>query len=221
METTKIMQTYQIDKNLELDKNLARRVNVLEHSLSQLGQGIILLSKQANVLFLTEVAKAAIQKNDGISVHNNKLVALVEQDNTRLQELLELTIRDNPDVPTYKNLYIHRNENIRPYLLLISKMQFDVNVANHNDDGILIIIKDTQANTIHWQERLRSKHKLTKREACFTMLLTEGRNVKEISAIMAISEDTARQYLKSCFKKMEVQKQHELVCMALDCSRKR
>jgi DNA-binding NarL/FixJ family response regulator len=52
-------------------------------------------------------------------------------------------------------------------------------------------------------------------------LLTEGRNIKEISTVMSIAEDTARQYLKNCFKKMEVNKQHELVCLALDSLRKR
>lgn len=215
------VQGYPLDQNLGLENNLAWRVNVLEHGLGQLGQGIILLSKQCKVLFVTEVAKDALIKNDGISLHNDQLVALMEQDNTRLQALLALTSDTNLTHSAYKNLYIHRKDDIRPYLLLISKMQFEATGTNHASDGILILIKDTHANTIYWQERLKSKYRLTKREAAFTVLLSEGRNVKEISTVMAISEDTARQYLKSCFKKMAVQKQHELVCLALDCSRKR
>lgn len=215
------MQNYPLDKNQVLDMNLAWRVNILEQSLGQLGQGIILLSNQGKVLFVTELAKDALIKNDGINVRNDKLVAVIAQDNTRLQEVLKLTIDDAPDSRAYKNLYIHRAENIRPYLLLISKMRFDVVGTDQGDNGVLILIKDTHANTVYWQERLKSKYGLTKREASFVVLLTEGRNVKEISHVMDISEDTTRQYLKSCFKKMEVQKQHELVCLALDCSRKR
>lgn len=215
------MQNYPLDKNQVLDINLAWRVNILEQSLGQLGQGIILLSNQGKVLFVTELAKDVLIKNDGINVRNDKLVAVIAQDNTRLQEVLKLTIDDAPDSRAYKNLYIHRAENIRPYLLLISKMRFDVVGTDQGDNGVLILIKDTHANTVYWQERLKSKYGLTKREASFVVLLTEGRNVKEISHVMDISEDTTRQYLKSCFKKMEVQKQHELVCLALDCSRKR
>ncbi len=215
------MQSYQLDDNRTLENNLAWRVNILEQSLGQLGQGIILLSKQGKVLFLTEVAKDALIRNDGISLQNDKLVAVIEQDNTRLQGMLQLTIDDMQDDRSYKNLYIHRTEDIRPYLLLISKMRFDVVGAEQGDDGVLILIKDTHANTVYWQERLKSKYGLTKREASFVVPLTEGRNVMEISQVMGISEDTARQYLKSCFKKMQVQKQHELVCLALDCSRKR
>jgi DNA-binding CsgD family transcriptional regulator len=214
-------QSNPLGKNLALDKNLAWRVSVLEQSLGQLGQGIILLSKQGKLLFVTEVAKQALLKNDGIAVQKNKLVAVLEPDNMRLQDMLKLTNIDELDSSGYKNLYIHRKEGIRPYLLLISKIQFDLSDSNHSDYGILILIKDTHANTIHWQERLKCKYGLTKREAYFAVLLSEGRNVKEISTVMDISEETARQYLKVCTKKMDVQKQHELVCLALDYSRKR
>jgi DNA-binding CsgD family transcriptional regulator len=215
------MQNHQLDKNLGSNKDLAWRVNILEQSLSQLGQGIILLSKLGHILYVTELAQNALLQNDGISVQNDKLVAVLEPDNTRLQDILKFTNIDAPDCSSYKNLYIHRKQDIRPYLLLISKMQFDASGDNQADDGILILIKDTHANTIYWQERLKCKYGLTKREASFAVLLTEGRNVIEISVVMDISEDTTRQYLKSCFKKMGVQKQHELVCLALDCSRKR
>lgn len=215
------MQNYQREKNRGLDKNLAWWVNILEQSLSQLGQGIILLSKLGHVLYVTDLAQDAIEQNDGISVLNDKLVAVTEQDNARLQAMLELTNSEVLDSSAYKNLYIHRKENIRPYLLLISKMQLEAYEDEQAVGGILILIKDTHANTIYWQERLQSKYGLTKREASFTLLLTEGRNVQEISEVMDISEETARQYLKGSFKKMDVQKQHELVCLALDCSRKR
>ena len=208
-------------QNYQLEDNLAWQVNILGQSLSQLGQGIILLSSQGRVLFATQLANEVLVKSDGISVQNDKLVAVIKQDNIRLQELLALTSTDNLCDKSYKNLYIHRKPDLRPYLLLISKMQFDENAASAHSDGILILIKDTHANTLYWQERLKSKYGLTKREASFTVLLTEGRNVKEISEVMNIGEETTRQYLKSCFKKMEVQKQHELVCLALDCSRKR
>jgi DNA-binding CsgD family transcriptional regulator len=202
-------------------KNLEWRVNVLEHSLSQLGQGIILLSSEGKVLFVTELAKDALLKNDGIVLQQDKLVALIERDNANLQETIALTMNEHLVDKAYKNIYIHRHDALKPYLLLISKIQFDSNGESFEDDGVLILIKDTHANIIYWQERLRSKYSLTKREAYLTVLLTEGRTIKEIGAVMEIAEATARQYLKNCYKKMQVQKQHELVCLALDCSRKR
>lgn len=202
------MQNYQLEKPLEW------RVKVLEHGLSQLGQGVILLTNQGKVMFLTEFAKSIVLKKDGLTLQNDVLTAVIAQDNERLQNMLSLTVSDtSPDI-VYNNFYIHRKENLKPYLLFISKFHFNLD-SEKNGEGILIIIKDTHANTFYWLERLKSKYRLTNREANFAVLLTEGRNVKEISAVMNIVEETARQYLKNCFKKMEVQKQHELVSLAL------
>lgn len=194
--------------------------SILEQSLSRLGQGIILLSNESKVLFLSELARDSLLKNDGLLLHQDKLVALSELANVRLQELIALTISHSLSSKTYTSIYIQRKENLKPYLLLINKIQLGTN-AETFEEVILILIKDTHANAIHWHERLRSKYNLTNREARLTVLMTEGRNIKEISVVMDIAEATSRQYLKNCYKKMKVQKQHELVCLALDCSRKR
>lgn len=204
----------------QLDKIIVWKASILEQSLSRLGQGIILLSNKSKVLFLSELAKDSLLKNDGLVLHQDELVALNELDNERLQELIALTICDNLSSKTYTNIYIRRKENLKPYLLLINKIQLGTN-AETFEEVILILINDTHANAIHWHERLRSKYNLTKREAILTVLLTEGRTIKEISVVMDIAEATSRQYLKNCYKKMKVQRQHEMVCLALDSFRKR
>lgn len=201
----------------EFDQDLQKRVSVLEVALSQLGQGIILLSKQGRLLFATDVAHEMVQKGDGLTIKDGVLTGVLKADDERLQLMREKAALS--DCQSYNSFYIHRNEQKKPYLLLISKMHLGGN--NGESDGVLIIIKDTHANAEHWQERLKTVFGLTNREADFVVLLTEGRNIKEISMVMEIAEDTARQYLKNCFKKMEVNKQHELVCLAMDSLRKR
>lgn len=204
----------------QFDHDLKKRVSVLEQGLSQLGQGIILLSKAGQVLFSTDVTNEMLLSADGLAIHDGKLIGVLTPDNARLQQMRELVLQDSASDKNYKSFYIHRNNQQKPYLLLMSKMSFDVD-QTQAEDGVLVIIKDTHANTEHWQERLKGVFKLTNREADFVVWLTEGRNIKEISIVMSIAEDTARQYLKNCFKKMEVNKQHELVCLALDSLRKR
>lgn len=209
-----IMQHHQFEHDLK------RRVSVLEQGLSQLGQGIILLSRRGQVLFITDVADEMVRKHDGLMIKDGILTGVLEQDDGRLQQMREVALRSTTQKQTYKSFYIHRNSQQKPYLLLISKMELGTS-STEIDEGVLIIIKDTHANAEYWQERLKSIFGLTNREADFVVLLTEGRNIKEISTVMSIAEDTARQYLKNCFKKMEVNKQHELVCLALDSLRKR
>lgn len=204
----------------QFEHDLKRRVSVLEQGLSQLGQGIILLSRRGQVLFITDVADEMVRKHDGLMIKDGILTGVLEQDDSRLQQMREVALRSTTQKQTYKSFYIHRNSQQKPYLLLISKMELGTSSAEI-DEGVLIIIKDTHANAEYWQERLKSIFGLTNREADFVVLLTEGRNIKEISTVMSIAEDTARQYLKNCFKKMEVNKQHELVCLALDSLRKR
>lgn len=209
-----MMQTYVFDQDLQ------KRVSVLERGLSQLGQGIILLSKFGRVLFITDVANEMVQKNDGLVIKDGVLTGVLEQDNTRLLHMRELALQHSAQDQNYNSFYIHRNNQQKPYLLLISKMNLGTSLTD-TDEGVLIIIKDTHANNEYWQERLKNIFGLTNREADFVVLLTEGRNIKEISCVMDIAEHTARQYLKTSFKKMEVNKQHELVCLALDSLRKR
>ncbi len=204
----------------EFEHDLKRRVSVLEQGLSQLGQGIILLSKLGHVLFVTDVASEMLQQHDGLAIVDGLLVGLLPQDDERLQHMKSVALKEAAQAQTYKSFYIHRSNQKKPYLLLISKMGLG-STLDESGEAILIIIKDTHANAAYWQGRLKRIFGLTKREADFVVLLTEGRNIKEISIVMGIAEDTARQYLKNCFKKMEVNKQHELVCLALDSVRKR
>ena len=197
------------------------RENALEQALIQLGQGIIMLSDLGEVMFMTNVAELMLKSNDGLAILDNKLIAVNQQDNQRLKAILHEILIDELPANCYKSLYLHRTSQSRPFLLLVSKVKFEVETDKNADSGILIIIKDTHANNIYWLERLKQQYRLTNREADFAVLLTEGRSIKEISLVMEIAEETARQYLKNCFKKMDVQKQHELVCLALDYSRKR
>lgn len=199
---------------------LQQRVDILESALSQLGQGITLLSKEGSVEFMTEVAVQMLQRKDGLVLEGDKLSGVLEADDKRLKRMYALVLESSELGAVYKSLYVHRINQKKPYLLLTSKMKLDTEMSNE-DQSLLIIIKDTDANTEHWQERLKNTFGLTNRESDFVVLLAEGRDIREISTVMSIAEDTARQYLKSCFKKMEVNKQHELVCLATDSLRKR
>ena len=98
------------------------RILVLEQALSQLGQGILLLSKLGDVLFTTEVAQKMIDQNDGLAVNNGLLVADLPQDNERLKSMLATVAAEHAEDKNYKNFYIHRKDSVRPYLLLMSKM---------------------------------------------------------------------------------------------------
>jgi DNA-binding CsgD family transcriptional regulator len=203
----------------KLENNLELRVNILEHSLSKLGQCIALLSSDGNILFLSDNAKEIINNNDGLMMKDATLLALLPQDNERLQGTLFQLLAANSNSSAYNSIYIHRKSNKKPYQLLFSKIE--LGDMPDDDECIMVIIKDTDANNSHWVERLKNKFLLTCREAELAVFLTEGRSINEISEVMDICQETTRQYVKNCFKKMGVQKQHELVCVTMSYARKR
>lgn len=203
----------------QFNQDLATRVSVLEKGLSQLGQGIILLSRHREVMFVTDVAKDMVDKQDGLIIVNGLLNGVLKPDQKRLKQMFDVVMQDD-ETQNYRSFYMHRGNRKKPYILLMSKMRLQ-DSQDDPQEAVLVIIKDTHANAAYWQERLKTNFGLTNREADFVVLLTEGRNIKEISIVMDIAEDTTRQYLKNCFKKMDVNKQHELVCLALDSLRKR
>lgn len=203
----------------QFNQDLTTRVSVLEKGLSQLGQGIILLSRHREVMFMTDVAKGMVEQQDGLVVVNSFLNCVLKPDHQRLKQMFDVVLQED-EGQNYQSFYIHRKGRQKPYILLMSKMCLQDSQGTMQE-AVLVIIKDTHANAAYWQERLKTNFGLTNREADFVVLLTEGRNIKEISIVMDIAEDTTRQYLKNCFKKMDVNKQHELVCLALDSLRKR
>ena len=106
----------------QFEHDLKRRVSVLEQGLSQLGQGIILLSKLGHVLFVTDVADSMLQQHDGLTIVEGVLVGILPQDDERLQYMKTATLKESTQEQSYKSFYIHRNNQKKPYLLLISKM---------------------------------------------------------------------------------------------------
>ena len=98
----------------QFDQDLHTRVSVLERGLSQLGQGIILLSKLGHVLFMTNVASEMVRKNDGLSVKGGLLTGVLEQDDNRLQQMRQLALLDSAQEQNSESFYVHRNNQQKP-----------------------------------------------------------------------------------------------------------
>lgn len=193
---------------------------ILEQGLDQLGQAIIIVSCRAEVLFTSISAETLLENHNGLNIINNSLVADLIPDNQRLQKAIQNAINGNHTQENSVSLYIHRNQQDKPYYLSISQLpkQTDERRDGHH---ALILIKDLEINYERWADRLKSGFNLSPREIECVILLTERRSVQEVGEVMEISTETVRQYLKSIFKKMDVRKLHELVSLALEYRRNR
>lgn len=196
------------------------RIKMLEQGLGHLGQALIIVSSRAEVLFASSAAEMLFENQHGLRVINQQLTADSEPDNVRLQKAIRTIIDAKHTQEKSISIYVHRSQNPKPYYLSINRMQRQVN-DRRDGHSVLILLKDLGLNYKHWADRLSAKFNLSRREVECVVLLTERRDIKEVSEVMGISTETVRQYIKNIFKKMDVSKQHELVSMALEYRRNR
>ncbi len=202
------------------NQDMSWRIKMLEQGLAHLGQALIIVSSRAEVLFASHAAQKLLDKKNGLRVVNQQLAAELMPDNVRLQDAIRAAIDTQYSQHNAISIYIHRTQHPRPYYLSICRMhkQEDERRDGHT---VLILVKDLSLNYEYWTERLSAEFNLSRREVECVVLLTERRSSKEVSEVMGISTETVRQYIKNVFKKMDVQKQHELVSLALEYRRNR
>ncbi|MES2580468.1 MAG: helix-turn-helix transcriptional regulator [Pseudomonadota bacterium] len=196
------------------------RIKMLEQGLAHLGQALLIVSSRAEVLFASSAAEVLLKNQHGLRVLNQQLTADLVPDNTRLQNAIRIAIDANHTQENSISIYVHRSQHPKPYYLSISRMQKQVD-ERRDGHSVLILVKDLSLNYEYWTDRLSAEFNLSRREVECVVLLTERRGTKEVSEVMGISTETVRQYIKNAFKKMDVQKQHELVSMALEYRRNR
>lgn len=196
------------------------RTKMLEQGLAQLGHALLLVSSRGDVDFASESAEMMLTKDCGLSIVEQKLVAELEPDNIRLQNAIQSAIDSKCPQENSIGIYVHRAQFPRPFYLVLTRL-LKPGEERREGHSVFILIKDLNQNIERWANRLKSSFDLSPREIECVVLLTERRDVEEIAAVMEISIETVRQYIKSMFKKMDVRKQHELVSLALEYRRNR
>lgn len=196
------------------------QAKLLQQGLEQLGQAMLIVSCRGDVVFSSKAAEAILASDRGLKLDGGKLVANLSADNQRLQQALLIATQDKLDAGNVFNLYVHRNDYVRPISLTISKM-VKSEAERRQGHHVLVLIKDLNLNQEFWADRLREEYRLSPREVQCVSLLSEGRDLKDVASLMAIGIETVRQYIKNIYKKMGVHKQHELVSLALEYRRNR
>lgn len=196
------------------------QAKLLEQGLEQLGQAMLIVSCRSEIVFVSKAAETILAADRGLKVQEGKLIADLPADNKRLQQALTSATEDVGDTANMFNLYVHRNDYVRPIHLTISKM-LKSDAERRQGRHVLVLIKDLNLNQEFWADRLREEYRLSPREVQCVSLLSEGRDLKDIAALMSIGIETVRQYIKNIYKKMGVHKQHELVSLALEYRRNR
>ena len=183
------------------NQELKWRITMLEQGLTHLGQALIIVSNRAEVLFASKAAELLLKKQQGLIMVDKHLNAELTPDNIRLQKAITSAIDNNLSQDNSISIYIHRDQQPRPYCLSFSRMPKQLD-ERRDGFNVLILVKDLSLNFEYWADRLAAKFGLSRREVECVILLTERRNTTEVSDVMSISPETVRQYIKNIFKKI-------------------
>jgi DNA-binding CsgD family transcriptional regulator len=195
-------------------------LKILEQGMEKIGQALLIVTNRGEIEFMSDSAKMLLKNQRGLTVVDKHLVAEMAPDNLRLQNAIESMVDIKNTRDNSISLYVHRDQHPKPYYLTVSRIQKQPE-DRRDGHNALILIKDLSVNYQMWTDRLKDEFHLSPREIECVVLLTERRDVHEVAQVMDVCVETVRQYIKSIFKKMDVQKQHELVSLALEYRRNR
>lgn len=183
-------------------------VDVLEN----LGDGVLLLAADGEVLHATSVARAMLGAESGLRLRNGRLVAALARDNAELANVLSRAA-GRTGVPCAGTLALHSTR-AATQPLVISAFPLPHRTplfATDHPARVLVTVRDpARTPATHWDVFARH-FGITPAELRLCQALAADVPLPEYCAQQGLSENTARSQLKSVFGKTGAQRQSELL----------
>jgi DNA-binding CsgD family transcriptional regulator len=194
---------------------LEARTTSIERALDMLSAGIIFVGVYGQVVLMNSTAERLVRREDGLSVVQGKLRALRHGESERLQAMIAGAIRTSAGkgLSAGGTLFISRATR-RPLSITVAPLRH-LHVGLGQRPCAVLFLSNPDENVELPIDLLRRCYGLTAAEARLTMVLLEGRSLKEATDSCNVTRNTAKSQLKSIFLKTEVQRQSELVRLLL------
>jgi DNA-binding CsgD family transcriptional regulator len=189
--------------------DLALTANTTMQALGDLPIGILVIDKTGAVSYLNGAAAAVIEAGDALAIGATGLVALRKVDNEQLQR--ELANAFDFRAPAGSGMALRRKSGKRPYAVQLVPASDRYAVFAGTGPRVIMFVTDPERSTKTPDEWLQRLFGLTRRQAQLANHLADGLVLAEASAIMGITEKTARSHLEEVFGKTGTRRQSELV----------
>lgn len=194
--------------------NLELEYNLLSHALNQVSNPLLLVNKKGKILYVNQPAEEIIKKQSAITIRNDHLTFVPQKENKKLLQLIYSAAQESKESSIQQGgsmVYTDPINNI--YLsLLISPVNPDkANLDTTSHETALILLNSNDQQQTVSPELLKSLYKLTQAESRLTIELCKGFSLDEIADRFSLSKNTLRTQLRSCFNKVGVSRQSELI----------
>lgn len=179
--------------------------------------GSVTLNENCRVLRTNGVADRVLGAQDGLSLRGEEILLRQPERNEQLRKLMQelLAAQRREEVVPVHAMRVPRPSGRPDYELVIKAIPVDRYVETRNSPHLLLLISDPDRTPPVSISMLMSLYHLTQTEATLSILLSEGKNLDEVSKELGIARNTARAHLRAIFSKTGVAQQSMLVSLVL------
>ena len=194
---------------------LRARAEGIENALNMLTAGVIFVGHNGDIVLMNTKAEELLRNRDGLLLKGRRLCAAVGAESDRLQTLISgaTETSNGKGMGSGGTVSISRKET-RPLLLTIAPLR-NVNIGLAQQSSAVLFISDPDENVELPTDFLSRCYGLTRAESRLTMVLIEGRSLKEAADLCRVTHNTAKSQLKGIFSKTNVRRQAQLVRLIL------
>ena len=201
---------------------IQRRLRVLDNgrapildAIDRLALGIVLVDHRARPIFVNRYAASVLQKDNGLSIDKESLVAAMPAVSAQLQRALGSAIavtKGTAFATDDAEFLIPRSGGRRPLHAAVSPLG-----ERHSYDGLdahaaaILFLFDPELTAAPLNDQLRTLYSLTAAEACVAGAVAAGQSAAEISDRFGVSRETVRSQIKSVLGKANVKSQSEFI----------
>lgn len=199
-----------------LHRRSAGRVAGLTMALDQSDVGVLLLDRDARILFENREATMLLDAANGIKRRNHSLGAIDLSDALRLQVAINHILACNQDTATKDEcaavVAIRREDRHRPLLIAMVPAH---PIDRSGEAAAIAYIFDPDQDLRPLMQPACALYGLSPVEARLACMLANGQPLADAAKAMRIREHTARSYLKQIFMKTDTNRQADLVRLLL------
>jgi DNA-binding CsgD family transcriptional regulator len=192
------------------------RSDGVEAALNILSVGVIFLGATGEVLLMNKRAEELVNSKDGLLFRAGKFSAEIKAESARLLAMIHGAVESGNGKGLHAGgtILISRKWG-RPLSLTVSPLRgFDPGCSRQ--PPAVLFISDPDRHLEIPEDFLQRCYGLTQAEARLTMVLLEGRSLKEAADCCQITHNTAKSQLKAIFLKTQVRRQGELIRLLLN-----
>jgi DNA-binding CsgD family transcriptional regulator len=183
--------------------------------LDQMPVGILLVDRSSRVVWAN--LSARLLAGDGIALCDGRLAATAPEKRDALASLVRRALDAGAAGASLgpEAIMVPRSLGATPLVVVVRPLEAPDARPGEAAARAVVYVSDPDRGLRASRERLSQLFGLTRAEAGLVALLAEGHGVREAAALLGITEETARTYVKRAFQKTGVRRQAELVRLAL------